>query len=107
MNLRIKQGDACVVPVRIKVNGEPVGAGDVEAVEFMAGSVRKVYPEDVTYDASSGYFHVPLRQEETFTFPADDAVRFDVRVKFKGGTVIGTRKVTVLVTVDALSEEII
>ncbi len=106
-NFKIKQGDACVIPVRILLNGQPVAVEDVEAVELRTGEVRKVYPEEVTYDAGSGYFHMPLTQEDTFKLPADDSVQFDVRVKFRGGAVIGTQKVTVLVTVDALSEEVI
>lgn len=107
MEFKIKQGDACLVPVKILLNGAPAAIEDIESVEFRTGEVRKVYPEDVTYDAGSGYFHLPLSQEDTFLLPADDAVQFDVRVKFKGGTVIGTQKITVFVTVDALSEEVI
>ena len=52
-------------------------------------------------------FRMRLMQEDTFTFPADDSVQFDVRVKFRGGAVIGTQKVTVFISVDALSEEVI
>lgn len=107
MDFKVKQGDACIVPVKILLNGAPVAVEDIETVEFRTGEVRKVYPQDVTYDAESGCFHMPLSQEETFTLPADDAVQFDVRVKFRGGTVIGTQKITVFVTVDALSEEVI
>lgn len=107
MALRIKQGDECVIPVRININGAPVPIEDVEAVEFRSGDVRKLYPEDVEYDGENQMFNMRLRQEDTFTFPADDAVQFDVRVKFKGGAVIGTQKVTVFVTLDALSEEVI
>lgn len=107
MSMKIKQGDECVIPVRININGAPVPIEDVEAVEFRSGDVRKLYPKDVTYDAESQYFQMRLLQEDTLTFPADDAVQFDVRVKFKGGTVIGTQKVTVFVTVDALSEEVL
>ncbi len=104
---KIKQGDACIIPVKILMNGEPVNIGDVAEVEFRTGDIRKMYPADVTYDAENKTFRMPLRQEDTFTFPADDFVQFDVRVKFVGGTVIGTQKVTVFVTVDALSEEVI
>lgn len=107
MALKIKQGDECVIPVRINMNGAPVPIEDVEAVEFRSGDVRKLYPGDVTYDAGSQYFHMRFLQEDTFSFPADDAVQFDVRVRFRGGAVIGTQKVTVFISVDALSEEMI
>ncbi len=107
MEFKLKQGDACVIPVKISVNGEPVVIEDVETVEFRTGEVRKVYPGDVTFDAEDGCFHMPLTQEDTFSLPADDAVQFDVRVKFRGGAVIGTQKITMFLTVDALSEEVI
>lgn len=107
MKIRIKQGDACILPVRVLMNGAPVDIDDVDTVEFRAGDVRKLYPQDAAYDRESGCFHVPLRQEDTFSLPEDDAVIFDVRVKFKGGSVIGTQKITALLTVDALSEEVI
>lgn len=107
MDFKIKQGDQCVIPVKILMNGVPVPIGDVETVEFRTGEVRKIYPGAVTYDAESEYFHMPLTQEDTLALPADDAVQFDVRVKFRGGAVIGTQKVTVFITVDALSEEVI
>ena len=107
MSIKIKQGDEYVIPVEIKINGEKVPIEDVEAVEFRTGDVRKVYPDDVGYDGETGCFQMKLTQEDTFSLPADDAVQFDVRVKFRGGTVIGTQKVTVFVVVDALSEEVI
>lgn len=107
MSLKIKQGDECVIPVEIRINGGKVPIEDVEAVEFRTGDVRKVYPDDVGYDGEEGSFQMKLTQEDTFSLPADDAVQFDVRVKFRGGTVIGTQKVTVFVVVDALSEEVI
>ncbi len=105
--MTIKQGDECVIPVRININGAPVPITEVESVEFRSGDVRKMYPADVTYDPETQMFQMRLLQEDTFTFPEDDSVQFDVRVKFKGGAVIGTQKVTVFVTVDALSEEVI
>ncbi len=107
MAIKLKQGDGCVVPVKISVNGAQISVDDVEKVEFRTGEIRKVYPETVTYDRETGAFLMPLDQEDTFRLPADGAVRFDVRVKFKGGAVIGTQKVTVIVTLDALSEEVI
>ena len=107
MPFKIKQGDECVIPVRILANGAPVPIEDVDCVEFRTGDVRKVYPDEVTYDPEEQVFLMRLLQEDTFSFPADDSVQFDVRVKFKGGAVIGTQKVTIFITVDALSEEVI
>lgn len=107
MAFSIKQGDACAVPVRITLGGEAVTAESVELVEFMLGDVRKLYPGDAEYDADMQQFRVPLTQEDTFSLPEDDAVRLDVRVRFRGGTVLGTKKYVPVVTLDAVSREII
>lgn len=107
MIFKLKQGDACVVPVKIRINGAEVPVEEVERAEFMVGSVRKLYPEEAVFDEESGCFQVPLTQEDTFSLPEDEGVRFDVRVKFKGGCVIGTQKITVAVINDAVSEEVI
>lgn len=107
MAFRLKQGDECVIPVRINVNGQPLNIDDVERVEFMTGNVRKVYPDEAEFDSESGCFRVRLLQEDTLSLPEDDAVRFDVRVKFSGGCVIGTQKMALVLVADALSEEVI
>ena len=107
MDLKIKQGDAYLMPLNITVNGGQLPASEVEVVEVRLGDVRKLYPEEITYDVDTGFFMVPLYQADTFTLPEDDAVQLDVRVKFKGGSVAGTQKVTMIVSVNALSEEVI
>lgn len=107
MAFKLKQGDEYVLPVKIRINGTDLPVEDVERVEFMTGSVRKTYPEEAAYDAESGFFHVRLTQEDTLSLPEDEGVRFDVRVKFKGGCVIGTQKVTVAVVNGAVSGEVI
>lgn len=107
MGIKVKQGDECVIPVRILINSVPIPIEDVDRVEFIADTVRKMYPGDVTYDAETKYFHLRLLQEDTFTFPEDDGIEFDVRVKFKGGAVIGDQKVRIFISINALSEEVI
>lgn len=107
MAITIKQGDAFDLPVRVTVNGAAVTSADVEAVEFMVGDVRKTYPEDATYDIENGMFYVSLAQQDTFSFPADDQIMLDVRVKFKGGKVLGIPKMTPILVYDATSEVVI
>ncbi len=107
MAIKLKQGDEFALPVKISVNGAPLPVGEAERVEFMLGPVRKLWPEDAEYDGESGEFRVRFTQEDTFSLPADDGIRLDVRVKFRGGTVIGTQRLTALVSVDALSETVI
>ena len=107
MAIKLKQGDAYVLPLNITVNGGQLPASEVEAVEVRLGDVRKTYPEEITYDVDTGFFLVSLTQADTFSLPEDDAVQLDVRVKFRGGSVAGTQKVTMIVSVDALSEEVL
>lgn len=107
MVFKLKRGDDCVLPVKIRVNGAELPVEETERVEFMTGPVRKTYPEEVAYDAQSGYFRVRLTQEDTFSLPEDTDVRFDVRVKFRSGSVIGTQKITVAVVGDTLSDQVL
>ncbi len=103
----VKQGDAFLLPVTVLLNGEGVDIHSVEAAEFTLGRVRKTYPGEVTYDQGEGCFQVPLSQKDTFSLPPDDGVPFDVRVKFNGGTVLGTRRMPVFAAADALSQTVI
>ena len=95
MAIKIKQGDAYAVPIQVRLNGELINADDVEAVEFCVGdALRKLYPEDVSYEPGNNTFYLPLTQQETFAFPANGSVALDVRVKFTGGDVIGVLRHT-------------
>ena len=110
----IKQGDAFQMPIKIFMQDAATGEtiqpmiGDVEKVEVCIGdSIRKLYPDGITYDASSGCFCVPLAQEDTFSLPEDDTVELDLRVRFVGGGVLGIRKKERIKVADATSEEIL
>lgn len=107
MAIFIKQGDAFELPVKIRINGKIVSASDVEAVEFTIGSTRKIYPSSASFSSTENAFLVPLTQQETFAFPADEQVMLDVRVKFKGGKVLGVPKMTPILVYDASSEVVI
>lgn len=104
----IKQGDAYAVPVRVKLDGATLTAEDItiiDSVEFTLGEYfRKLYPDEVVFDAQEGLFLVPVTQEETFAMEEGERVSFDVRVKFTSGDVIGTKTMEKIKIVDALSE---
>lgn len=104
----IKQGDAYAIPVSVSMDGERLVESDlgmVDSVEFMISeSIRKVYPDDVTFDGTNNVFLVPVTQEETFALEEGDTIRVDVRVGFSGGDVIGTKTMEKIRVVDALSE---
>ena len=105
--MKIKQGDAYSVPIQVKLNGEPLVMENVETVEFYIGGYRKLYPSEVTYDTSDGYFYIPVTQEETFSWTANSPVMLDARVKFIGGNVQGIEKPVSIGVVDAVSEEVL
>ena len=86
----------------------PINADDVEAVEFCVGdALRKLYPEDVSYEPGNNTFYLPLTQQETFAFPANGSVALDVRVKFTGGDVIGVLRPDAFAVYDAASEVVL
>lgn len=106
MALTFKQGDAFVLPLSGKLNGTAVAAADIETLELMLGDLRKTYPGDMSYDAESGKFLLPLTQEETFAFDPGTH-EYDLRIALRGGSVIGLRKKGKFSVVDALSEEVL
>ena len=82
------QGDAYSINVEIKANKEPIDIVNVDTVECTLFSIRKEYPKEITY--SDGKFHFPVTQEETFHLPA--ICPMQIRVKFKGGNVVGAAR---------------
>lgn len=81
------QGDAYQMAITINIDGEPLDIDTVNTVEVVVSALRRTYPGEITY--SDGKFFFPLSQEETFRMPK--MVSSQVRVKFKGGDVIGSR----------------
>ena len=106
MATRIKQGDAFSLPVTVTLDGTALDISDVDSVEFMFGSTRKMYPDTVTYSATTGMFYVPLTQEETFALSVGRII-LDIRVKFVGGNVQGVLRPLSIGIVDAVSEEVL
>ncbi len=103
----MKQGDAFRLPVRVTLNGLTLDAASVETAEFCVGALRKLYPDEVAFSEEEGLFYVPLTQQETLAFPANGAVAVDVRVRFIGGDVLGSRKMRFAAVADAVSEEVL
>lgn len=80
------QGDSYSIDVEIKADGTPIDVSIIETVECTLFSIKKYYPEEITY--SDGKFHFPVTQEETFHLPA--VCPMQVRVKFLSGDVVGS-----------------
>lgn len=108
MSFFMKQGDAYALPVALKLDDALVTESDldmIESVEFMISEdIRKVYPDDVTFDGENNMFLVPVTQAETFSLEDGSTISVDVRVEFHGGEVIGTRTMEQIRVLDALSE---
>lgn len=80
------QGDAYSLEVKINNGGVALDMTAVSLVEITLANRVKTYPGKVTY--SDGVLHYPLTQEETLGLPP--VCQMQVRVKFKGGNVIGS-----------------
>lgn len=88
--IKILQGDAVVLPVKLTLNGDAVTGDDVESVRFSISSLVKTYPGEVTYSDTGQQFLLPLSQEETFELLPGDT-RIIIRPKFKDLSVVGWR----------------
>lgn len=108
--LTVKRGDACSLPVIVKLNDTALVAADlelIEEIEFTFGEegIRKLYPKDAIFD--DGQFLVPLTQKDTFAFE-DGLTALDVRIQFlQSGNVIGTTAHPRVRVVDSFSEVIL
>lgn len=63
----------------------------VSKVQINIGSLTKTYDgvnDEVTYDEENKVFKVWLTEKETFEF--SNKLRYDVRVKFKNETIMGS-----------------
>lgn len=105
--ISIKQGDAFALPVEVRLADGGINIADIESVEFMFNDIRKVYPQDARYDAVDGLFYVPLTQQDTFSFPADETALLDIRVHFVGGDVLGIQQKQPIYVYDATSEVVL
>jgi len=107
MATKIKQGDAVLVPVEVKLNGEILSIAEAEQVEFYIGGFRKLWPGEAVYSEEDGCFYVPVTQKETFSWPENSSIVIDARVKFRGGNVQGAQRQKYATVVDAVSEEVL
>ena len=86
--MKIKQGDAYSIPIRVRLNGELIAPENVAAAEFYIGGYRKLYPSEVTYSASDGYFYIPVTQEESFSWAESSSRAFFVAPKTRSMVVL-------------------
>lgn len=103
----IKQGDEYSLPVALNLNGRALYGSGVEKAEFRIGPIRKLYPDDVGFDAGSECFLVPLGQRDTMKLVPDSSVPLDIRVKLVGGGVLGLSEKIYFDVIGSLSREVI
>jgi hypothetical protein len=77
---------------------------DVKKVEFMFGDIKKVYPDDVTFNGDN--FIVPLTQEETFSFLPQLIYKYQARILFNDSSVKRTDQ-TEFTVVESQSKEVL
>lgn len=107
MSIKVKQGDAYSIPIKVNLDGATVAIADISLVEFYIGNIRKLYPADVSYDSATGCFNIPMTQAETFSLPEGESVPMDIRVKFNGGNIMGISRQIDISVIDAMSREVL
>lgn len=117
--IQIKQGDAYDLTLDMTLGGQALNLAEVSAVEVMLDrGLRKfstvsetgegpVLTGDLGYDPASGLLRLPLSQQETFAFPGDKAIPVDLRVKLRGGAVLGARRMAYVLARESLSRSIL
>lgn len=101
------QGDALPLDVNITdENGKEIPIAQIDKVEFMVGSVRKVYPEDAVYDDEKHCFTMRLSQQDTYSLTEGRQIA-QIRVKMADGTVVGWQACCVVNVRKSNSNEVI
>ena len=101
----MRQGNTYTLAIELQDDiGSVIDIDLVDKVEFVFGSVRKMYPEDVKFDRELGQFIVGLTQLDTFKL--DRVVSCQARIKFKDESVTGTA-ITREVVYESISKEVL
>lgn len=90
--MALLQGNSYQLPIMVKnAKCEIVTPEDVARIQFIFGGVVKYYGGNgvVTYNEDTKCFIVPLTEEETFSFN-DSTVQWQIRIKYKDGSIDGT-----------------
>ena len=84
----IMNGDAYDIEISLNDDtGDPISSAQLEKLEIQLGSIRKTFPDEVTF--SEGVFHFPLSQQETMSMHGTQ--HFQMRAKFHDGSVVGVK----------------
>lgn len=104
--MEIKQGDSYDIHITLTdSDGTCINDEMVSAVEVALGDVIKTYPDGgVVFvpEETGGYWTFPIAQEESMSLSG--IKRFDVRVKFLNGEVVGANIDTVNVNASMSTE---
>lgn len=106
----LKQGDACSIPVHLYFNGEEIGAETLvllEEIEFALGDLDPVrLRASDAFNTAMGCFLLPVTQEQTILLE-EGGTTLDVRVRFRGGNVLGVKRKGKMNVADATSEVVL
>ena len=106
----IKQGDDVFLQLTLYFNGEPITAAALPLLEEIEYCFREAEPLRIpageAWSETLGVFLLPVTQAQTLALE-NGPTELDVRVKFRGGNVLGARQKAKLRVLDATSEEVL
>lgn len=92
--MNVMQGDQYNLAIHLKIDNEEVDLSTIDKIQFKIDNLLKVYDgteqSEVEFDDENNVFLFPLTEEETFHFANTTAI-CEVRVKFVGGIIKGTK----------------
>lgn len=106
--VKMMQGDSYVIPINLKLSGNPLTPDMVEDVEVCVGEkLRKTFREgSVGYDTSKQRWYIRPSQEETLGLDVE-GYSVIARVKFSNGADVKGIKVGTILILDSHSEEVL
>lgn len=81
--MKITQGDACNIPIKISINSQTISPEYVKKVRLCFGPLKKEYPGELKFEEP--YFLFPLTQEESLNLRSK--LKCEAHIQFVGGDI--------------------
>ena len=106
----IKQGDDCFLQCILYFNGERITANELPLLDEIEYCFVNEDPNTVkaadAWNEGLACFLLLITQEQSFALE-EGRTALDVRVRFRGGNVLGSRQMAKMRVLDAASEEVL
>ena len=106
----LKQGDGCFLAATVYFNGAAVTENELPLLESLEYCFEDDAPRtvraDEAFSPALGAFLLPVAQTQTHRLETGRA-KLDLRVKFRGGNVLGARRKAVVRVLGAASGEVL